>query len=78
LLTIKPGKATDVTFYSDGKGSVTEDKPITNLSPAHDASAVCTIASSDGGGGSSSLPLLAALFCIPALGVLARRLIRTA
>ena len=72
-LTITHGEATVVTFNADGSGSVTENQPIADLSPAHDASAVCTITPS-GGGGSPSLPLLAALFCIPAFRFCARKL----
>jgi len=72
LLSITAGEAIEVTFYTNGSGSVTEHQPITDLSPTHNTAAVCTIRSS-GGGGSPSLPLLAALFCIPALRTLARR-----
>jgi hypothetical protein len=73
-LSIKPGKATVVTFNTDGSGSVKEDEPIADLSPAHDASAVCTITPSGGGGGSPSLPLLGLLLCIPAFRASARSL----
>ncbi len=72
-LTITPGEATVVTFNTDGSGIITEHQPIADLSPTHDAAAVCRISSSGGGGGSPSLPLLAALFCIPAFRTLARR-----
>ncbi len=75
LLTITAGKATVVTFNADdGSGSITEDKPIADLSPTHDTAAVCTITPPfSGGGGNPSLPLLAAMFCIPALRAFARR-----
>jgi predicted Zn-dependent protease with MMP-like domain len=72
LLTVTAGKATVVTFNTDGSGSVKEEEPIADLSPAHDASAVCTITASGGGGGSPSLPLLALLLCIPAFRASAR------
>jgi hypothetical protein len=73
LITITPGEATVVTFNADGSGSIAEHQPITDLSPTHDTAAVCRISTSGGGGGSPSLPLLAALFCIPAFRTLARR-----
>ena len=72
LLTITAGEATVVVFNTDGSGSVTGGQPIADLSPTHDTAAVCTIPSSGGGGGSPSLPLLAALFYIPALRIFAR------
>ena len=75
LLTIKKGKATVVSFYTDGSGSITDLQPIADLSPAHDTAAVCTITPPfSGGGGNPSLPLLAALLCIPAFRAFARRL----
>lgn len=74
LLTITAGQATVVTFNVDGSGNITQNQPIADLSPAHDPSAVCTITSTDGGGGSPSLPLLAALFCIPVLRAYHRKI----
>ncbi len=77
LLTITAGEATVVTFQTNGSGSFTTGNAIVDLSPAHNTAAVCTITppSSDDGGGSPSLPLLAALLCIPALRASTRRLI---
>ncbi len=73
LLTITSGEATVVVFNKDGSGSITLGEPIADLSPTHDTAAVCTITSSGGGGGSPSLPLLAALFCIPAYRIFSKK-----
>lgn len=73
LLTITAGEATVVIFNIDGSGSITTGEPIADLSPAHNTAAVCSI-TSPSSGGSPSLPLLAALFCIPALRAFARGL----
>lgn len=74
-ITITAGKATVVTFQTDGSGSVKEDEPIADLSPTHDTAAVCTITPPfSGGGGNPSLPLLVTLLCIPAFRAFARKL----
>ncbi len=75
LLTITAGEATDVTFQTNGSGSITTGNAIVDRSPAHNTAAVCTITPpSSGGGGSPSLPLLATLLCIPAFRFYAKKL----
>lgn len=73
-LMITAGEATEVTFQTDGSGTVSTGNVIADLSPVHNSAAVCSITPPSGGGGSPSLPLLIALFCIPALRSFARRL----
>lgn len=67
LLTITAGEATQVTFKSDGGGSFTTGNPIINLSPSHNTANTCSIPTTEGGGGSPSLPLLSAMLCLALL-----------
>ncbi len=70
LLAIRAGEATNGVFRTDGSGSFTTGNIITDLSPTHDDTAECTIATtSSGGGGIPSPLLLAALAGIPALRI---------
>lgn len=75
LLTVTAGEATDVTFRTDGSGSLTTGNVITDLSPKHNTAAVCTpsTASSSGGGNPSWLVLLTLLCAIPTLRAFASR-----
>jgi hypothetical protein len=63
------GKSVDVVFKTDGTGSITMRDSQIDLEQIYNAAGSCSITdtTSDGGGGSPSLPLLITLLCIPAL-----------
>jgi hypothetical protein len=63
------GKSVDVVFKTDGTGSITMRDSQIDLEQIYNAAGSCNITdtTSDGGGGSPSLPLLITLLCIPAL-----------
>ena len=75
IITVEAGKSVDVVFQTDGSGSVTPSDSQVDLAQIYASAAACgTTVASDGGGGSPSLPLLAALLCIPVFRTFARRL----
>ena len=79
LLNLEAGQSVDVVFRTDGSGSITPSASQVALTDIYNSTEACTVSSSvpsssDGGGGSPSLPLLAALFCIPMLRARQRRL----
>lgn len=80
IISLEAGKSAEVVFRTDGSGSlVMRDTQIDltdvyNSANACSASSACFI-STDGGGGSPSLPLLITLIGIPALRVRLTRLI---
>ena len=72
IITLEAGKSVDVVFRTDGSGNFTLNDSQVDLVQIYNSADACP--SSGGGGGSPSLPLLAALFCIPVFRTFARRL----
>jgi len=76
IINLEAGKSVDVVFRTDGSGSSTGNDSQVDLVQIYNSAEACATSSSGGGGGGSpSLPLLAALFCIPAFRSFARRFI---
>jgi len=75
IIRLEAGKSVDVVFRTGGSGSFTMNDNQVDLVQIYNSADTCpTSLSGGGGGGSPSLPLLAALFCIPAFRSFARRL----
>ncbi len=72
IITLEAGKSVDVVFRTDGSGSFTLNDSQVDLVQIYNSADACP--SGGGGGGIPSLPLLAALFCIPVLRTFARSL----
>jgi hypothetical protein len=72
IITLEAGKSVDVVFRTDGSGNFTLNDSQVDLVQIYNSADACP--SGGGGGGIPSLPLLAALFCIPVLRTFARRL----
>jgi hypothetical protein len=70
IITLEAGKSVDVVFRTDGSGSFTLNDSQVDLVQIYNSADACP---SSGGGGIPSLPLLAALFCIPVIRTVARR-----
>ena len=79
IIDLTAGKSAAVVFKTDGSGSITMSDTqidlaeIYNSANACSTSNACGISTGSSGGGSPSLPLLAALLCIPALRASARK-----
>lgn len=67
--SLAAGKSVDVVFITDGSGSITMRDSQIDLEEIYNAAGSCspTNITSDGGGGSPSLPLLVAALCLPLL-----------
>ncbi len=74
IISLEAGKSVDVVFRTDGSGSFTMNDTQVDLVQIYNSATepACT-SSTGGGGGSPSIPLLAALLCIPALRASARK-----
>jgi MYXO-CTERM domain-containing protein len=68
FIRMEAGKSVDVEFASDGTGTMTPADSQLDLALIYNSADACSVSSGgDGGGGSPSLPMLAALLLIPAL-----------
>ncbi len=66
IITLEAGKSVDITFRTDGSGSMTASDTQVPLTDIYNSASSCVTSGGDGGGGSPGLPLLAALAFIPA------------
>jgi len=64
IIRLEAGKSVDAVFRTDGSGSVTMNDTQVDLVQIYNSAGTCPTSLS-GGGGSPSIPLLAALLCIP-------------
>ncbi|MGD2053396.1 MAG: carboxypeptidase-like regulatory domain-containing protein [Gammaproteobacteria bacterium] len=69
IINLAAGKAADIDFRADGSGSITLSDSQIDLAQIYNAAGSCspTDTTSDGGGGSPSLPLLTAVLCLSLL-----------
>jgi hypothetical protein len=81
IINLTAGKSAAVVFKTDSSGSITMSDTQIDLTEIYNSANACSVSNACGtstgssGGGSPSLPLLAALLCIPALRVSSRKLV---
>jgi hypothetical protein len=79
IIDLTAGKSAAVVFKTDSSGSITTSDTQIDLADVYNSANACSASNACGtstgssGGGSPSLPLLAALLCIPALRASARK-----
>ena len=81
IIDLTAGKSAAVVFKTDSSGSITMSDTQIDLAEIYNSANVCSasnacgISTGSSGGGSPSLPLLAALLCISAVRVSSRKLV---